>query len=191
MNDLAETLPQIAASLQRLGRRTLLQSLKPGLERGEIVQQLSTAGFDSPIELHELYSWHDGTSTIDVALDDIHLFPGFYLLSLEDAIVNCLAFAADPRWGRGWLPVFANGGGDFYVIDLAPASGAVIRHFRIDEDEHPVEFSSLSDMAATLVAAFDENVFFLDPEGYLEMDDLRFASLAGQLNPTVAWWSED
>ena len=67
----------------------------------------------------------------------------------------------------------------------------MIRHFRIDEDEHPVEFSSLSDMAATLVTAFDENVFFLDPEGYLEMDDLRFASLAGQLNPTVAWWSED
>lgn len=139
--------------------------------------------------LSSLYGWRDGTTTTDVeAVDDIHLFPGFYLLSMEDAVANVEAFAEDSRWNPGWLPIFANGGGDFYLVDLGASPVGAIRHYRIEETEHPVEFDSLEAMLATLAEAFDRGVFFVDSNGYLEMDDADFGELAATLNPDVAWW---
>jgi class 3 adenylate cyclase len=38
--------------------------------------------------------------TPGTSLDDVHLFPGFYFLSLEDSISNFLAFRDDDRWLR-------------------------------------------------------------------------------------------
>ncbi|MBE1605678.1 hypothetical protein [Actinopolymorpha pittospori] len=125
-----------------------------------------------------------------MALDDIHIVPGFYLLSIQDAIANCRAFATDSRWTPGWLPLFANGGGDFYVLDLSSPSGSPVRHFRIEEPEHPIEFGSLRALLTTLAEAFERGVFFVDPNGYLEMDDVVFGELATELNPDVGWWRD-
>jgi hypothetical protein len=152
---------------------------------------LGGVGLVATPELEALYGWRDGTSTAGVtAVDDIHLFPGFYLLSVEDAIANYRAFVTDARWTTGWLPVFANGGGDFYVLDLSAPVASPVRHFRIDEAEHPIEFSSLGAMLVTLAQAFERGIFFVDPSGYLEMDDLVFGELAAELNPDVAWWRD-
>ncbi|GAA4978817.1 hypothetical protein GCM10023317_01190 [Actinopolymorpha pittospori] len=108
-------------------------------------------GLTSSAGLESLYGWRNGTSTAGgVTLDDIHIFPGFYLLSIQDAIANYRAFATDSRWTPGWLPLFANGGGDFYVLDLTSSSGSPVRHFRIEEPEHPIEFGSLRALLTTL-----------------------------------------
>lgn len=152
---------------------------------------LGSIGLKSNSELEALYGWRDGTSTEGVAaVDDIHMFPGFYLLSLEDAVANYRAFVTDRRWSSGWLPVFANGGGDFYVVDLGSQDESPVRHFRIDESEHPIEFSSIKDMLRTLAQAFERGIFFVDASGYLEMDDLVFGTLAAELNPHIDWWTE-
>ena len=189
--DLAESLATIDAALQRLDRPTLLRALQPGVAGSEVRASLGSVGLPAPSALEELYGWRDGTSTAGVAsVDDIHLVPGFYLLSLEDAIANYRAFAADPRWEAGWLPIFANGGGDFYVVDLSSPGESPMRHFRIDEAEHPIEFSSLGAMLATVAHGFERGTFFVDPDGYLEMDDLAFGALAAELNPDVEWWRD-
>ena len=65
-----------------------------------------------------------------------------------------------------------------------------MRHFRLEESEHPIEFSSIKDMLRTLVQAFQRGIVFVDPDGYLEMDDLVFGMPAGELNPHIAWWAE-
>lgn len=44
--------------------------------------------------------------------------PGFYLLSLQEAIASYKVFVSDARWRTGWFSVFADGGGDFYVVDF-------------------------------------------------------------------------
>jgi len=141
--------------------------------------------------LEALYSWHDGTRTTGcTTVDDLHMFPGFYMLSLEDALADYQAFFGDSRWDSGWLPVFANGGGDFYVVDLNASQQGAVRHFRIEESVHPVEFLTLSDMLRTIAAGFERGLFFVDAGGYLEMDDIEFAALAADLNPAVGWWTE-
>jgi hypothetical protein len=63
-----------------------------------------------------------------------------------------------------------------------------VRHFRIEESEHPVEFNSLGALLGTLAAAFDRGIFFIDPNGCLEMDDLVFDRLTAELNPDIDWW---
>ena len=188
---LSVPLASIEAALERLGRQVLLRCLQEGLPAEAVRSSIAAAGLTSVAELESLYGWKDGTSTEGVAaVDDIYLFPGFYLLSLEDAVANYQAFATDSRWKPGWLPLFANGGGDFYVIDLDASAGCPVRHFRIEESEHPIEFDSLLAMLTTLAEAFVRGVFYVDPSGYLEMDDLVFGSLAAELNPDVAWWRD-
>jgi hypothetical protein len=191
MTDLSLPLATIEMALQRLNRRVLLEALQEGLLAEAVRSSLAAVGLTSSPELEVLYGWKNGTSTAGVAaVDDIHLFPGFYLLSLEDAVANYQAFATDSRWTAGWLPLFANGGGDFYVLDLSSSVGSPVRHFRIEESEHPIEFGSLQALLATLATAFDRRIFFVDPSGYLEMDDLVFGGLAAELNPDVAWWRD-
>lgn len=191
MTDLLSSLATIEKALQRLGREVLLDSLQEGVPAEAVRSSLAAVGLPSSPELETLYGWKNGTSTAGVAaVDDIHLFPGFYLLSLEDALANYRAFANDARWSVGWLPLFANGGGDFLVLDLSQPGGGSVRHFRIEESEHPIEFGSMGALSTTLAAALERGVFFVDPSGYLEMDDLVFAAVAAEFNPDVAWWRD-
>lgn len=190
-SELATSLGVIERALQRLGRRTLHQALQPGISADLIQAALGPVELVAPAELEEVYGWRDGTSTAsNAAIDDIHMFPGFYLLSIKDAITNYRVFIQDARWRTGWLPLFANGGGDFYVLDVSSQEASPVRHFRIDEVEHPVEFRSLAAMFATLAQAFERGVFYVDSGGYLEMDDVVFGALAAELNPEVDWWHE-
>lgn len=48
----------------------------------------------------------------------------------------------------------------------------------------------MSDMAASLTAAFDRGVTSVDPDGYPEMDDQRFETLAAEMNRAVPWWTD-
>jgi hypothetical protein len=187
--DLSAPLASIETALHRLGRQTLLRSLQPGLSAEAVRSSLGAVGFSSAPELEALYVWRNGTSTAgDVTLGDIHLFPGFYLLSIEDAIANYKIYVTDSRWSPGWLPIFANGGGDFYVLDLGSLSERPMRYFRFDASEHLIEFSSLGAMLATLAAAFERGIFFVDPNEFLEMDDLVFGGLAAEMNHDIDWW---
>lgn len=190
-DDIPAVLSQIEAALRRLNRQVLLRALRPGLPAGDVRASLGSVALGASAELEALYGWRDGTATTAVgSVDDIHLFPGFYLLSIEDSILNYRAFVNDPRWKPGWLPVFTNGGGDFFVVDFLTDTEGPVRHFRIDEAEHPIEFSSLGSMLATLAEAFERGTFFVDTNGYLEMDDLEFGSLAAELNPQIEWWTD-
>jgi cell wall assembly regulator SMI1 len=188
--EVKEVLSQIEMWLDRLHRTAALGALRPGLSDEAVNRLLGLAGLPANSEVVALYSWRDGTQTEGFTLDDIQVFPGFYLLSLEDALANYRAFVTDSRWRQGWLPLFGNGGGDFYVVDLEGQPSGRVRHFRIDEAEHPVEFDSLLGMFTTLAAAFVAGVFFVDHDGYLEMDDSAFTAVAAALNPEVPWWND-
>lgn len=189
IDDPSVSLTTIESALRRLDREALLESLQGGLVADAVKATLDSIGLRSTPELEAMYGWRNGTAADSPAsLDDIQLFPGFHLLSLEDAVTNYRAFVTDERWTPGWLPIFANGGGDFYVVDSSPTGAGAVRHFWIDEVQHPIEFLSLRAMLATLAAGFERGIFYVDPSGYLEMDDLVFGGLASELNPGVAYW---
>ncbi|WP_425310759.1 hypothetical protein AADG42_18935 [Ammonicoccus fulvus] len=190
MTDLSEGLCRIKVGFGKPSSRHLAAGAQAWADASRGCRQIMAAGLPHNMEVETLYVWRDGTQTAGATLDDLHLFPGFYLLSLEDVLANYRSFVTDPRWNHGWLPLFTDGAGDFYLVELGGRSSGWVRRFRIDEAEHPVEFRSLTDMVVTLAAAFDRGVFFIDSDGYLEMNDLRFGKLAAELNPAVHWWTD-
>lgn len=188
IDPLIESLSAVEEAVRGLGREKLLDVLQPGVSAAQIRASLDEIGLRSNDEIEALYGWRNGSARSGATIGQISLWPGFYFTSLEGAVANYRAFVDDPRWTPGWLPVFADGGGDFYVVDLSRSDNAPVRHFRIDEAEHPIEFMSLGSMLATLEQAFRRGCFFVTPEGYLEMDSLAFADLAAEMNPDVEWW---
>lgn len=189
IDGLIDSLSSIEHANRDLGRGNLLQVLQPGVSAEHVRSSLGESGLRSTEEIEALYAWHDGIADTDATIGQITLWPAFYFTSLEETAANYQAFVDDPRWTPGWLPMFSNGGGDFYVIDLSAPGETPVRHFRIDEAEHPVEFMSLTAMFATIEEAFRRGCFYVTPEGYLGRDSLAFGKLAAEMNPDVEWWS--
>lgn len=185
---LINSLFTIEHAIRGLGRTKVLQLLQPGVSADRVRASLESIGLRSTEEIEAVYEWHDGIADTDAAVGQITLWPAFYFTSLEETVANYQAFVDDPRWMPGWLPMFANGGGDFYVVDLSAPGDTPVRHFRIDEQEHPVEFLSLTAMFATLEEAFRRGYFFVTAEGVFRKDYPAFGKLAAEMNPDVAWW---
>src|SRR5262249_39455642 len=115
------------------------------LNKGATAKQLERAehdlGFRLPEELRESYLLHNGGGQIFPNPDDI----SFYLMPLNEVIQDWkaqkqLREAGDfddskatsakgirqEWWNVKWIPFAANGGGDFFCIDLAPANGGTM-----------------------------------------------------------------
>ncbi|MCP4679067.1 MAG: SMI1/KNR4 family protein [Deltaproteobacteria bacterium] len=168
-----------------------LNALKPGRACAEITASLSGLGLSASQELVALFGWKDGTIVKSGdTLDDLHFFPGFYLLSLADATSIYTSMRNTEAWDSCWFPVFANGGGDFYAVKLDRGkheSTEVVGYIR-GEPEHPVEYVSLTSMMNTILTCFEKQYFFVSPHGYLEADDEAHARVARRFNPDLAVW---
>jgi len=191
MTVLLDCLLALEQTLARLDRR-VIALLQSGLARTEIEAGLSLRRLPLIPDHTTMYEWRNGTdATTGAVLGDLSLVPGFYLLSLDDALTNYDALTKSDRWDSAWLPILANGGGDFLALQLpsGDAIGGDVCHFRIEYDEHPVEYRSISDMFATFLTAYDQGIFFVDDDGHLEMDDAAYSVLAAAMNPEISWWS--
>jgi len=189
---MACALSTIESALRSLHRDRLLMTLAPGITPEQVEAELGRIGLPSLPELDCLYGWHNGTAPDDnLMLGDIWIFPIFYFLPLDEAVLTYQAMLQSERWREGWLPVFADGGGDFYVVDLSvDGRGRVVR-FRNDFAETPMEFESLAAMMTTLAAAFQRGIFYVDP-GLRSIQSKRpeFDRLAAEFNPGVPWWTD-
>jgi hypothetical protein len=191
MTSLLTSLDAVVKHLSRLNR-IVVDLLQPGLSVAEISTELSQRRLPMVQELSTLWTWRNGTaSPPGLVLGDFYVVPGFYLLSMREAMVDYDAFIKSARWQASWVPVLANGGGDFLVLDVAEAPGkAMVRHFRIDESEHPIEYASMDDMFATFAAAYQRGAFYVGQSGYLEQDYDAYAAIAAKMNPQISWWRD-
>jgi cell wall assembly regulator SMI1 len=80
------SLRTIEAHLARL-RRPVMQLLQPGLSREQIEKHEAKLQFKLTPDLVNLYRVRNGTAAREGdIIDDLWFFPGFYLLSLEEAV---------------------------------------------------------------------------------------------------------
>ena len=189
--ELRKSLADLEGWLKQLARPTLAM-LQPGVEPSVVASSLARRGLETPADLVELWAWRNGTGgPADAKLGDLWLVPGFYLCSVEEAVANFDAFVTNPRWRPGWLPLLADGGGDFLAVDCAPgeAHGAVY-HFRFDDFEQPLEFRSIERMAATFAAAYQLDAFYINADGTLDEDYAAYGQVGLELNPDVPWWRD-
>lgn len=169
----------------------LFKYLNDGLEEKEVRTQFEINRLEPTCELIELYQWRNGTKVKKgTVLDEVQIIPGFHLLSLEDALSDYQAMKNDSRWNPHWFPVFANGGGDFYAVDLSQSNsvGAPVIGFVLGEPVQEIEYRNLEAMLRTFVECYEKGIVFRTKEGYLEMDDNVQAKIAKKYNPDVEFW---
>jgi hypothetical protein len=168
-----------------------LQLLKPGVNADLVRDGLALYGLLTNAQLEALYGWHNGTnSNPGTVLGSMWLLPGFYLLGLDEAIANHTSFKDDSRWDPQWFPVFADGGGDFYIMDLSPKAAPAIRRFYLEGTEQPLHYESLAALIDTAAAALEAGAIYVDETGFVDVDADAFAIIAARLNPNIPWWTD-
>jgi hypothetical protein len=188
--DIPPLMDSIVTHLRRLGRKAP-DLLQPPLSVHEFQTWVSRFPFSLTHELNAIYSWRNGTRADQgELLENLYLFPGFYLLSIEDAYRTYQERRDTPQWREEWFPLFADEAGDFYVVpcDKVPIDRAVVIGFLHGEPEQVPEYESLAAMAATLDAAFDEAAFYLDRDDTMEIDDDKYRRIARAFNPEIKEW---
>ncbi|WP_375504198.1 SMI1/KNR4 family protein [uncultured Jatrophihabitans sp.] len=189
---LTDSLLSIESWLLRLGRVQLLEALRPGVSRVVVEQSLARAGMTSVAPLEELYGWHDGTERPgDGIVDGVEVIPGFYLLGLEEALAVRILYLEQDTWAPHWLPILTDGAGYFYLVDLSAGADPTVLRWEFDDPEAVVSFESIDLLVDTIFHAYSRGVIFVDPWGYLDMDEAQFAALASDLNPTADAWREE
>lgn len=163
---------EIKNNLEKLNRPSA-KLLQKGIDRNEIEKKVNSLDLVLPSEFYTFFSLIDGINEKEkVKLGEIDFFPGYYLMSLNECISNYNLFKNDERWKKSWFPIFANGGGDFYCIVCpnTPAEKAPIVDYLLEEDDHIIVHSSLYNMLKTILDCYNEKVYYIDQEGYLEVD---------------------
>ncbi|MGA2292637.1 SMI1/KNR4 family protein [Bradyrhizobium sp.] len=159
---------------------------RPGLSPTEVEAQIRALGLRPPRDLVRLYAYCDGTATTPWKdlLGKTDFFPGFYWMNLEKAVTVYRSLSTHSLWHQSWLPIFANGGGDFYVVICEPESpffGEVLLVI-YDETDHIAEFQNVSAMFETIERCFGQKAFFCS-EGYLEADYAKMRAIARSVQP--------
>ena len=173
-DDVRAGVERLMGHLERLDRRQALALLQPALPRQEVEAALIAAGVTDADPLIDWYtSW--GGQTTDGILGLMDVLPGFYALSLADALEHR---GQHGEWPGGWLPILADGGGDYYIADTASNAAPVLRHR--DDDPEPERLSeSLASFLVVANRAFDEQIIYVS-DGFLDQDEDAWRELLGR-----------
>lgn len=181
----------IEGYLRRFGR-PVTDKLQPGVSIKVAQDSFNALHLTPPSDLVALYTCHDGIKIKKGdSLDDAHFFPGFYWLSLSDALNTYKAFFSDPRWSKSWLPFFGNGGGDFFAVVCEENSrnfGSIVG-YRVGQLEQSIQFENILSMMQTISRCYELGLYFLSG-GYLEADDFKAAMIAKELNPNLGYYKD-
>ncbi len=163
---IAKSLDAIERHLARLARPT---RLAPGVPRTELASR--RVPFAWTAELRALYRARNGTITPPRAkLGELWLFPGFYLLTLDEAVTAYREQRRSRRWKKSWVPVLADGAGDFFA-----ASPRGVIGFMAHEPEQKVEYESLAALFAAIADGFARRAFYVKGTRF-EIDDAKWGT---------------
>ena len=188
MEMITQLLNEIEKCLQQLDH-PCLDHLNPGISSQKIQELFEEIPLQPNQDLHALYTWRNGSKDCEgITLGELAFFPGFYLMSLEESIHIYLELREREAWVKSWFPIFANGGGDFYAMNLAiEAQGEMIGYY-IYEEEPQIEYNSLESMLQTFKECYKQGIIFQNEQGYLDMDYWKHAEIAHEINPDVQIW---
>src|SRR5260370_37961757 len=148
---LIRALDACLAHLTRL-RCPVVSLLQPGLSATEVAQIEGTLPFQLTEELRTVYKWRNGTRAEEGdLLERLWFYPGFYLVSLQEACEVYQDREHAPQWRQGWFSLLEDGAGDAFVVpckkrvlDSAPVIG-----FIHGEPEQPVEYLDVTKLMET------------------------------------------
>ena len=186
-NELIITLDAIVERLENAG--SAVDLLQPGLSEDSARAEAKSLPFELPNALRALYGWRNGTREGDRRWCEFH--PGFTLLSLQDAVVHYQSqHKAGPRWPKTWLPILSNDGGDYELVDCTLPDLTPVINSKFDGDPK-ASHGSLLAYAKTTLSCYNEGIFTVDADGFVDADFDKWWVHARKLNPDAAKWQAD
>lgn len=116
-----------------------------------VLEKKALAGKDLPDDLRVFFQWHDGQTKPASLSGEANWTP----LSAAEAL-DAWTFLNHPKtertgtWKDAWLPLFANGAGDYLVYETGGAAPGALRVYRHDGAGRAVAHASLEAWAAAL-----------------------------------------
>jgi cell wall assembly regulator SMI1 len=153
-------------------------------------------------ELIELYSFSNGTSRSEnplgmIGLIPIHIFmdlasaESYYSTSIQ---IKELFEVRDTgfRPGIKLFPFLEDSSGNCYWVDLNEDTDNYGKIFWTNTypDSPAYKFNSLTSMFETIAQAYKTDIFFLDPDNYLDEDYDKWGVLAKIINPGIQFWDD-
>lgn len=182
---------KICSYLDKNGRHLSLLLNDP--IKDDVLEKL-TSGLPIKLtkELKELYKWRNGTvNHKGYTFDMISFFPGFFFISLQEGIRYYNNFITDERWDKSWFPVFANGGGDFFVVKCSKddaLESSEVYGFMLNYGEPEIEYLNLTKMLETIFQCYTEGAYFINNEDYLDILPDKEAIISNKINPNLDRW---
>lgn len=172
------------------------ESLQPGLSQLQIRERLENEfPLFLPTEFYELYQWRNGVSYGDE--DFARFFPGYTFYSLEYAIDQYQELVEDAEefaeisdldssdtWRHNLLPIFSFNMEDYICIlgSDTPQKTYPMLEFFGETRESIIRYDSLTSMMKTIVECYITEVYYLNVDGYIEVDYSREESIRRQYN---------
>ncbi|WP_353472791.1 SMI1/KNR4 family protein [Salipiger sp. H15] len=169
------------------------EKLAPGIAPDEVDARLRELGLSPDPELHAFWSAMNGIVEGDFTLDQMQIFPGYYPLSIAEAVTAhqtgtgaVHGRSGEEDWPEHLFPILADGMGDFFTVDLREAGGAGLPVWNHVEGFPPeLRYASIRDFFGTATRGVEEGLIFLEEGRYLELDDEGFEDLERELNPDI------
>jgi hypothetical protein len=87
-----------------------------------------------------------------------------------------------------YLPLLRNYSSDFYVLDSQAHHICLLNH---DDAEINVLYDNPLNFLETLVQNYEEEVYYLDDDGFLDYDSDKEYEVARKMNPEIEFWKEE
>lgn len=169
------------------------ESLGRGLPRLEVEHRLKTifkSAVDIPELVLEIYCQVDGTlrNVADQKLMDF--IPGYRLIhlnELEEEFQKLIAIVGSSQVHN--FPLLANHSSDSVCIESRSGNNEnSISSFLHDDPQFELMHLNAEDFLKTVIAFYRENVYFLDPDGFLDYDLDKQGLVGERLNNGISYW---
>lgn len=143
--------------------------------------------FDAlPDLFKEIYEVCDGTSPEIEEQAFWDFLPGYRLMQADEVIAQYEQEFAGTEWEM-CIPFLTDYASSYYAYAVADEGECIVL---ISEDGVETLHASVDDFWDTVIAFYDEGVYFLDEDGYLSYDFEKEGEVGQKYNPEVGYWSE-
>ncbi|PWB09240.1 SMI1/KNR4 family protein [Paramuribaculum intestinale] len=96
-----------------------------------------------------------------------------------------------PNGEDKYYPILVNYSSDFYALKVSEGKENGIFLIEHDADGPTKIHHSFEDFLRTIIACYKEKIYFLDDDGYLDMDFDEEQLIGQKYNPDIDYWFED
>lgn len=169
---------------------SLSDELRPGYSLS--IAKNKESSLILPESLDILYSKVSGTyyEIEDQRLMDF--LPGYLLI--RDAEYESFTQSVKEMIPNGedkYYPILVNYSSDFYALKVSEGKEKGIFLIEHDADGPTKIHHSFEDFLRTIIACYKEKIYFLDDDGYLDMDFDEEQLIGQKYNPDIDYWFED